>query len=93
MGSYESGVVGEDDGLDAVVEVELGEDVADVGLDGGSAEEEFVGDVGVGCGVGGNRSCSQWRRSDSGPSKESCRAACSSAARVLLSFPTLTCVG
>ncbi len=36
----EAGAVGEDDGLDAVTEVELGEDVPDVGLDGGLGQRE-----------------------------------------------------
>ena len=44
----EAGFVGEDDGLGAVVEVELGEDACDVGLDGGVADDELAGDVGVG---------------------------------------------
>ena len=43
----EAGFVGEDDGLGAVVEVELGEDARDVGLDGGVADDELAGDVGV----------------------------------------------
>src|SRR3954452_9427793 len=40
----ESGFVGVDDGLCAVVEAELGEHVRDVGLDGGVADVELVGD-------------------------------------------------
>ncbi len=43
----ESGFVGEDDGLGAVVEVELGEDACDVRFDGGVADDEFAGDLGV----------------------------------------------
>ena len=43
----EAGLVGEDDGLGAVVEVELGEDACDVGFDGGFADDEFAGDLGV----------------------------------------------
>jgi hypothetical protein len=34
--------------LDAVAERELGQDVPDVGLDGGLAEEQLGGDFGVG---------------------------------------------
>ena len=44
---HEPGFVGEDDGLGSVVEVKLGEDAGDVGLDGGVADEELAGDVGV----------------------------------------------
>jgi hypothetical protein len=35
----EPGLVGEDDGVDAVSQVELGEDVRDVGLDGPLADD------------------------------------------------------
>ena len=41
----ESAFVGEDDGLGAVVEVELGEDACDVRFDGGVADDEFAGDL------------------------------------------------
>jgi hypothetical protein len=43
----EAGFVGKDDGLGAVVEVEFGVDSGGVGLDGGVADVEVVGDVGV----------------------------------------------
>ena len=46
-GLDEASLVGEHDGLGAVVEVELGEDACDVRLDGGVADDEFAGDVGV----------------------------------------------
>src|SRR6516162_7933930 len=39
---------GEDNELGAVDDVELGEDVGEVGLDGGAGDEQAVGDVGVG---------------------------------------------
>jgi len=45
-GAYESGVVGEDHGLDAVAGVDLGEDAADVGFDGGLGEVDAFGAVG-----------------------------------------------
>ncbi len=51
-GLNEARLVGEDDGLGAVVEVELGEDARDVGLDGGVAYDELAGDVGVGHAAG-----------------------------------------
>jgi len=44
-GVDESGFVGEDDGLDAVSEVELGEDPADVGFDGALGDVEAGGDL------------------------------------------------
>src|SRR6516165_8402745 len=44
---YEAGLISENDGLSAVMQVELGEDTRDVGLDGGVAEDQFAGDVGV----------------------------------------------
>src|SRR3954468_5378938 len=44
----EACLVGEDDGLDAVAEVELLEDVSDVRLDGGVTDEQLLGDLGVG---------------------------------------------
>src|SRR5436190_5371805 len=43
----ESSLVGEDDGLDAVAELELLEDVRDVRLDGGVADVELLGDLAV----------------------------------------------
>jgi hypothetical protein len=43
----EAGFVGKDDGLGAVVEVEFGVDSGGMGLDGGVADVEVVGDVGV----------------------------------------------
>ncbi len=47
-GSYESAFVPEDNGLDAVAKPELGQDACHVGLDGGLAEHEPCGDLGVG---------------------------------------------
>jgi hypothetical protein len=44
----EPGFVGEYDGLDAIAEVEFGEDPVDVGLDGGRFDDELLGDLGVG---------------------------------------------
>ncbi len=44
----EVGFVGEDGGLDAVADVQAGEDGADVGLDGAFGEVEAGGDLGVG---------------------------------------------
>lgn len=44
---YQSGLVCEDDGLNAVAEIELAEQAGDVGLHGGVAHDEFGG-------VGGN---------------------------------------
>jgi hypothetical protein len=41
----ETALVGEDDGLGAVVKVELLEDSGDMGLDGGLAEHELAGDL------------------------------------------------
>ena len=35
MSGHEAGLVGDDDGLDPVAHVELGENIAHVGLDGG----------------------------------------------------------
>ena len=46
-GLDEAGLVGEDDGLGAVVEVEFGEDACDVGFDGGVADDECACDLGV----------------------------------------------
>jgi hypothetical protein len=43
----ESGLVGGDDGLDAVSEVELHQDPGDVRLDGRVADEELACDLGV----------------------------------------------
>jgi hypothetical protein len=47
-GSNESAFVGEHDGLDAVAEVEFGEDPVDVRLHGGLGGDEVPGDLGVG---------------------------------------------
>jgi len=47
-GSNESAFVGEHDGLDAVAEVELGEDPVDVRRHGGLTGDEVPGDLGVG---------------------------------------------
>ena len=46
-GLDKAGFVGENDGLRAVVEVKFEEDACDVRLDGGVADDEFAGDVGV----------------------------------------------
>src|SRR5437773_7504972 len=43
----EARFVGEDDGLCSVVQVELGVDASDVGLDGRVADDELARDVGV----------------------------------------------
>src|SRR4051794_4631499 len=51
-GFYEAGLVGVDDGLGSVAEVELGEEVGDVGLDGRFADDELGGDLGVGVAAG-----------------------------------------
>ena len=47
-GLGQSILVGEDDGLDPVAQVQLGQGVGDVRLDRGLAEEEFLGDLAVG---------------------------------------------
>ena len=47
-GANEAVVEGEDDGCCTVSEVELGGDVADVGLDGAHAKEEVGGDFAIG---------------------------------------------
>jgi hypothetical protein len=44
---HHAGVVGEDDGLDAIAHVELGEDVLDVGLHGRGAQHQVGRDLGV----------------------------------------------
>ena len=44
----EPALVGEDDGLDAVAQVELGEDAGDVRLHRRLADEQLGGDLGVG---------------------------------------------
>ena len=44
----ETGLVGEDDRLHAVAQVELLEDASDVGLHGSVADDELGGDLGVG---------------------------------------------
>jgi hypothetical protein len=41
----EAALIGEDDRLGAVVELELLEDSGDVGFDGGLAEDELAGDL------------------------------------------------
>jgi hypothetical protein len=46
-GAHEAGFVGEDDGLDAVAEVELLQDAGDVGLGRVRTYDELVGDLGV----------------------------------------------
>src|SRR6476661_10507796 len=46
-GLHEARLVGEDDGLRAVAEVELGEQPGDVGLYGRVPDHEAVGDLGV----------------------------------------------
>src|ERR1700690_3309324 len=43
----DSGLVGEYDGLDAVAQVQLREDVRDVGLDGRRGDDERIGDLRV----------------------------------------------
>src|SRR4051794_31076037 len=48
----ESGLVGVDDGLCSVAEVEFGVDACDVGLDGRVADDELRGDLGVGVAAG-----------------------------------------
>jgi hypothetical protein len=45
---YESGFVGGHDGLDAVADAELGQDPGHVGADGGLANHQRGGDLGVG---------------------------------------------
>ena len=54
VGCDEAGLVGQDNGLYTVAEPEFGQDVGDVGFDGGLAEEEFPADFGVGF-SGGDR--------------------------------------
>src|SRR5580700_11412014 len=44
----QAGFVGEDDGLDAVAEAELGQDAADVDLHGALGQEQAGGDLAVG---------------------------------------------
>src|SRR5215208_249382 len=43
----QAGFVGHDDSLHAVANAELGQDALDVRLDGGLAEDEFLGDLAV----------------------------------------------
>src|SRR5688572_22848144 len=45
---YKAGFVREHDGVDAIAQVELGEDVADVRLGGGLADDELLRDLYVG---------------------------------------------
>jgi hypothetical protein len=47
IGLEDPGLVGEHDGLDAVAKIQLLEDVRDVRLDGGLADEELFSDLGV----------------------------------------------
>lgn len=49
---HEPGLVGDDHGLDAAIDAELGEDAADVGLDGARLEEQVDGDLGVAFALG-----------------------------------------
>src|SRR5687767_3612842 len=49
---HEAGAVGEGDGLDAVAETQLGENVIDVRFDRRFAEEQRTGDFGVGAAAG-----------------------------------------
>src|SRR5262252_10905282 len=51
-GRDQAGFVGEDDGLGAVAEVELGQDPADVGLGGLLGDDQRVADLGIGQTVG-----------------------------------------
>lgn len=46
-GLDEDSLVGEDDGLDAIPDIELHQDVSHVGSDRRLAEEEVAGDLGV----------------------------------------------
>jgi hypothetical protein len=46
-GTDEADLVGEDDGLDAAADAELEEDALDVRLDGGLADVEPLGQLGV----------------------------------------------
>ena len=54
-GGAESGVAGSDDGLGAVGDLELGEDVRDMVADGFRAEVQPAGDVGVAAALGEQR--------------------------------------
>src|SRR5262249_60362962 len=47
-GLDEAGLVGQDDGLDAVAEVKLGQYPPDVDLDGSLGQVQFTGDLAVG---------------------------------------------
>src|SRR5215211_8234880 len=47
-GLNEAGLVGEDDGLDAVAEAEFLQEARDMCLDGRVADDELLGDLGVG---------------------------------------------
>src|SRR4030095_12805860 len=47
-GTHQPGLVGQDDGLNAVAEVQLAEDARDVALDRRLAEEQALGELGVG---------------------------------------------
>jgi len=46
-GAHQAGLVGQDDGLDPVTQLELGQEPCDMGLDGRVAEGEPGGDLGV----------------------------------------------
>ena len=52
LGVYQSGLVGEYDGLYPVAEAQLGEDPAEVAFDGGLADVEGGGDLAVGHSLG-----------------------------------------
>ena len=47
-GGDQPGLVGEDDRLDPVAEAELAEQAGDVAFDGGFADEQALGEFGVG---------------------------------------------
>src|SRR3954463_2900448 len=61
---HEPAAVGEDDGLNAVAQAQLGEDVVDVGLDRGVAEDEALGDLGVAETVGDQRKNLEFARAE-----------------------------
>jgi hypothetical protein len=46
-GAHQAGLVGQDDGLDPVAQLEFGQEPGHVGLDGRLAEDELGGDLGV----------------------------------------------
>ncbi len=47
-GPFQAGLVGEDYGLDPIAQAKLGHGVSEVSLDGGLADEQGRGDLGVG---------------------------------------------